>query len=131
MRGRVKMASTEWQRSHSIQNFSTCPPLVPAAKVDCSIYKDLCEDRQWNATSLPTLKAVRDGEVFDFGDRPRTTQDFVDFMKELAGIDGSYLEADEVPEVGRALCSSTVDVHEYCSLKRGKYEVRPVSVWQT
>lgn len=65
--------------------------------MDCFAQKELCEEERWAgaADDLPAIMAVRDDEMFEYGDRPKKAYNMVAFMKKLAGIDDSYFDDDD------------------------------------
>ncbi|CAN0016129.1 unnamed protein product [Scytosiphon promiscuus] len=91
--------------------------MIPAAKVDCFLQAELCQQPRWSAAAAkaalsaggntatddlgigakePTLFVVRDGEVIAYGGAPPFRAfDMVEFAKELAGISGDYDDDDE------------------------------------
>lgn len=67
-------------------------------QVDCQAHQEVCDGAEWAVSSVPTLKAYRDGEIFPYLDRPVTAMGIVEFMKSLAGIDDSYDDDDDDDE---------------------------------
>eukprot|EP00904_Undaria_pinnatifida_P002486 jgi/Undpi1/12238/HiC_scaffold_5.g01914.m1 len=66
-----------------------------ASSVDCFAQSELCGQARWGGEGgvdgkTPSLFAIRDGKVFDYGDRPLKRYNMVPFMKKLAGIDENY-----------------------------------------
>lgn len=59
-------------------------------QLDCDAHKVVCGEPRWDAFTLPTLKAYRDGQIFTYFERPVTAKGIVDFMKGLAGIGDDY-----------------------------------------
>lgn len=66
--------------------------------MDCQAHREVCDGAQWAVTSVPTLKAYRDGEIFSFLGRPVTASGIVEFIESLAGIDDSYHDDDDYSE---------------------------------
>lgn len=71
--------------------------ILALRQVDCYLQKELCEQPRWARArgKLPSLVVMREGEVFEYEDRPKKAYNMVSFMKNLAGIDDSYFEDDD------------------------------------
>lgn len=77
--------------------------------MDCFAQKELCGQERWGGAGgvdgrTPSLFAIRQGKVFEYGDRPLKSYNMVPFVKNLAGIDDNYEEGedddDDFDEIG-------------------------------